>query len=236
MFYFRTTPFYTTDDKELRQFARVAKFRKTLEKAGVLFWQYDQPIEFERYVREHLIRQILEISASSSARRRGGATAKKRKAAASETSVVFMSAAREDMHRVVPIYRALADAGLRPWLDVQNLVPGERWELAIDTALKTADVFVPFMSPKWNSREYFKKEIAAALGIVSKGSRRLSIIPVRLEPISLPPSLAAYQWVDLSSDADAEKLVAAIHSIRRGKKPTGRRSSRSRTRRTIGAA
>jgi hypothetical protein len=45
MFYFRTAPFYTTNEKELSQFRKVVRFRKKLEKLGVLFWEYAQPLE-----------------------------------------------------------------------------------------------------------------------------------------------------------------------------------------------
>lgn len=38
MFYFRITPFYTTDLKELTQFRKVVEFRKALERLGVLYW------------------------------------------------------------------------------------------------------------------------------------------------------------------------------------------------------
>ena len=37
MFYFRTTPFYTTGDADIKQFQKVIKFRKKLEELGVLF-------------------------------------------------------------------------------------------------------------------------------------------------------------------------------------------------------
>jgi hypothetical protein len=61
MFYFRTSPFYTPDLSALAQFRKVAEFRKKLEKLGVLYWTYQTPLEFERNVREHLTRRVLEI-------------------------------------------------------------------------------------------------------------------------------------------------------------------------------
>jgi uncharacterized protein DUF4062 len=62
MFYFRSTPFYTTDLSGIAQFKKVIQFRKSLEQLGVLFWEYDTPLQFERNVREHLIRQIFQRS------------------------------------------------------------------------------------------------------------------------------------------------------------------------------
>ncbi len=40
MFYFRTAPFYPRDEKELSQIRKVIRFRKKLERLGVLFWGY----------------------------------------------------------------------------------------------------------------------------------------------------------------------------------------------------
>ena len=61
MFYFRTTPFYLDNDDEIVQFRKVAQFRHKLEKSGVLYWTYNSPLQFERFVREHLTRQIFNM-------------------------------------------------------------------------------------------------------------------------------------------------------------------------------
>lgn len=62
MFYFRTSPFYTTDLDEIDQFRKVVEFRQELTELGVFFWEYKHPLEFERYVREHLTKQIWRLS------------------------------------------------------------------------------------------------------------------------------------------------------------------------------
>src|SRR5262245_44491571 len=77
MFYFRRTPFYPSADAEVLQFRKVVAFRKKLEKGGVLFWEYETPLMFERNVREHLIRQILEVTGKAKAPK---ASAKKARA------------------------------------------------------------------------------------------------------------------------------------------------------------
>src|SRR5437868_3524790 len=47
MFYFKKTPFYSPNAKELDQFKKVIKFRDRVTKLGVLFSEYDEKIEFE---------------------------------------------------------------------------------------------------------------------------------------------------------------------------------------------
>jgi len=62
MFYFRRTPFYTSNVEDWSQFRKVITFRKKLEKLGAFFGEYEQSLGFERDVREHLTKQIWAIA------------------------------------------------------------------------------------------------------------------------------------------------------------------------------
>lgn len=114
MFYFRTTPFYTTNLQELAQFRKVVEFRKALEKLGVLYWTYDAPLQFERNVREHLIRQVLHVAEGASA-----TGPKEAKTPEGEGRVeprparpsVFIAYSHVDKGAVRSVYRALEAAG-----------------------------------------------------------------------------------------------------------------------------
>jgi len=212
MFYFRTTPFYPKDEKELTQIRKVLRFRKKLERLGVLFWEYDKPIDFERDVREHLIRQILEL------------TEKPVEEKPHTAPIVFMSTSREDSHRVAPVYNALSSAGFQPWLDVQNLLPGENWVASINNAIRKADFFLVFLSETSVSKTgYVQKEIRLALEQASMlPESEPYIIPVRLDAVEPPRELMRYQWVDLFSPDGLEKLVFAL---RAAQKAIGRRNN-----------
>lgn len=126
MFYFRTAPFYTTDLKELAQFRKVVEFRQALEKLGVLYWTYDAPLQFERNVREHLIRQILHVAEIPPVV--DGEEQRFRREAVVEPKPdrpsVFLAYSHFDKDRVRSVYRESQAAGFRTWLDEQNLVPG----------------------------------------------------------------------------------------------------------------
>lgn len=201
MFYFRKTPFYPKDEKELSQIRKVLKFRKKLEKLGVLFWEYQQPIDFERDVREHLIRQILEL------------TEKPKEQKIEEGPIVFMSSAREDRTRVEPIYKALRSAGFRPWLDVNDLLPGQDWKRSIHQTIEKADFFLVFISNDSVSKAGFvQQEISLVLNEISMRPEDQFIIPVRLDAIEPPRNLMQYQWVDLFSPQGIDKLVFALRA------------------------
>jgi hypothetical protein len=61
--------------------------------------------------------------------------------------LVFLSYAREDEARVVALYDGLAAAGFKPWLDKKDILPGEKWELAIERALRQAKTILICLSP-----------------------------------------------------------------------------------------
>jgi hypothetical protein len=134
MFYFRTKPFFTRDLGDVEQFANVIGFRTRLQENGVLFWEYSEPIEFERRFREHLTNQLIELAEPvESSRDR-------------EPPRVFLSYKRQDLRRVEPIYEALKADGLNPWIDVRDILAGRRWTSEIETAIRSADFFLTFVS------------------------------------------------------------------------------------------
>ncbi|MEK6300382.1 MAG: TIR domain-containing protein [Acidobacteriota bacterium] len=200
MFYFRTTPFYSTDREELSQFRKVIAFRKKLEKLGVLFWQYDQPLTFERDVREHLMRRVLELTEPKTPPKIVGLPR------------IFISSAREDVDRVSPVYKALVAAGFNPWMDIQDLLPGQDWVAEIQKTISHAHFFLFFISEaSVSKRGYLHKEISAAIRVLSKRhDGEPYIIPVRLDAVEPPRELMQYHWVDLFSSDGMEKLILAL--------------------------
>lgn len=203
MFYFRTTPFYSTDLKELAQFKKVVSFRRKLEKLGVLFWTYNDSIAFERDLRTHLTRQILQLTESTDQHKSKDELHPPR---------IFISGAREDAALITPFYRALVAAGFEPWMDVQDLSPGEDWMAEIAKRIESSDFFLPFLSDaSSNKTGYLQKERRLAIHTLATrtGSNRY-VIPVRLDPVEAPPELARFQWLDLYQPNGTERLVATI--------------------------
>ena len=50
---------------------------------------------------------------------------------------VFLSHNNADKPAVEELARRLAQAGLQPWLDTWNLIPGDPWQEAVEAALRT---------------------------------------------------------------------------------------------------
>lgn len=211
MFYFRKTPFYPANANELAQVKKVLQFRKKLEKLGVLFWEYQQPIDFERDVREHLTRQVLELTEEPIENIEG-------------TPVVFFSYAREDSASVKPIYKALKTAGFQTWLDVEDLAPGQLWQKEVEQTIQEADFILIFLSSKSVSKvgffqaewKYAFEQLELRNAMRSEKSKHRNIeqyiIPVRLDAVEPPRQLLKYQMVDLFSPQGMDKLIFALRA------------------------
>ena len=66
MFYFRTTPYRPTSE-DAEQLPRIFAFRALLKQRGALWWEYDDPDDFERKVREHLHHELRRMTAPDGA-------------------------------------------------------------------------------------------------------------------------------------------------------------------------
>lgn len=218
MFYFRTQPFFTTDVNEARQFAKVLEFRRKLQKAGVLFWDYGEPLEFERRFREHLTNQVIELA--------GPHAAPPYAATPFESPKIFLSYKRQDLVRVEPIYEALKAAGCRPWIDVRDILPGREWVREIGIAIRSADFFITFVSRNSVDKRVRSETgftVGSEIDIARKQAEEAAqaapdmapspwsyVIPVRLDPVTPPYELAQLQWIDVFAQEDAERLVQTI--------------------------
>jgi cold shock CspA family protein len=139
------------------------------------------------------------------------------------TDSVFISYAKEDQHAAVRLYRALKDAGVNPWLDIFDLVPGQLWAREIEKAISHSSYFIAIQSSRSvGKRGHVQKELRRALEIAEEYPEdKLYIIPVRLEECE--PSFRALQKlhrVDLFPKyEDGINALLQVFSYRVGEKP-----------------
>jgi len=137
---------------------------------------------------------------------------------------VFLSHNSADKPAVGTLARRLVEAGLTPWLDTWNLVPGEPWQEAIEEALDACQTVAVFLGPS-GIGSWENEEMRSALEErVRDKSRR--VIPVLLpgapDPREkpLPRFLRRLTWVDFRGGLDDEdafrRLVAGIRGLSPG--------------------
>jgi len=215
MFYFCKRPFYSTHVDELKQFGKVVKFRRALERLGVLYWEYDSPLEFERRLREHLIRQILDVRtlAKKAITKAGTKSISAKRVRYPSTKSVFFSYVHSDKSRVREIATDLKIAGLNVWLDEDELLPGQDWLQKIEEAIKQSDAMLVFVSKNTKERpgSFYQELKIIHRNLRLARNRKPRLIPVRLDPVVPPFDLKNYMWVDVFSKEQIPSLVEAIY-------------------------
>lgn len=127
---------------------------------------------------------------------------------------VFLCHSSSDKPKIREIYKRLVEVGIDPWLDEENLLPGQDWEFEIRRAVKDTDVVVVCISQNSVTKIGFvQKEIKFALDIADEQPEgTVFIIPLRLDNCTVPERLKRWHWVDYESTTGFDRLVAAFKS------------------------
>ena len=125
---------------------------------------------------------------------------------------VFLCHSSGDKPVVRSLYRRLLSEGISPWLDEENLVPGQLWEAEIAKAVRASDIVLICLSRSSITREgYVQRELRFALDVADeKPEGSLYLIPLRLEDCEVPERLRRWQWVDFFEESGYEKLIKAF--------------------------
>jgi energy-coupling factor transporter ATP-binding protein EcfA2 len=142
---------------------------------------------------------------------------------------VFLSHNSADKPAVEELARRLVKAGIRPWLDTWNLIPGEPWQEAIEEALERCATCAVFVGPS-GTGPWQNEEMRAAIDRrVRESEGRFRVIPVVLpgaergERSRLPTFLVATTWVEFRRSLDDEdafhRLLSGIRGVEPGPSP-----------------
>lgn len=126
---------------------------------------------------------------------------------------VFISYAREDRERALGICARLVQDGHSPWIDVNELLPGQNWEAEIERAFKDADVVVLLLSKRSVSKRGFvRREANDAMDRLRYKLRTdVYVIPLLLEPCEVPEEIASrLHYIALAEDGAWERVQAAL--------------------------
>ena len=128
---------------------------------------------------------------------------------------LFLSHNSRDKPAVEALAYALLDAGVRPWLDKWDLVPGRSWQQGIVDALRDAHA-VAVCVGEHGMGHVQSPEMEAALDRAWRDQTR-PVIPVLLPGAAVHPELPDFlrlrTWIDLReglTDARVRQLVTAV--------------------------
>ncbi len=133
---------------------------------------------------------------------------------------IFIAHAKEDKPAVQRLYRELKARGFEPWLDVEDLLPGQNWKVEIPKIIINAAAFLACLSSRSVAKVgYVQEEYRMALAACGqRPPSTIYVIPVRLDDCEVPdlqvPGLAArmrdYHWTDLFADNGFDRLVRSL--------------------------
>ncbi len=125
---------------------------------------------------------------------------------------VFLCHRSKDKKVIKELHDRLREDGFWPWLDIEAIPHGQRWEDFIEEAIKGSDAVLICLSRRVNSKAgYVTKEIELALAEAKKKAKSsILLVPVRLEECVIPKTLSDREWTDLFQPDGYEKLASAM--------------------------
>jgi hypothetical protein len=133
---------------------------------------------------------------------------------------IFIAHASEDKPEIRELYGKLKAAGYQPWLDEEDLLPGQNWREEIPKALKNSDLFLACLSStSISKRGYIQREFKMAMEMLAEfPPGNIYLIPLKLDDCQIPDlnqseyglNLRDIQWLDYYQPNGFEKLIKAI--------------------------
>ncbi len=101
---------------------------------------------------------------------------------------------------------------MKPWLDEEDLLPGQDWANEIPKAVRAADMVIVCLSASSVTKAGFvQKEIKYALDAADEQPEdTIYLIPLRLEDCDVPERLRRWHWVDYFEERGFERLMRSI--------------------------
>lgn len=125
---------------------------------------------------------------------------------------VFLCHAREDKEEVKKIYSWLKSVGHVPWLDDEDLLPGQAWEAEIKKAVGKCHAILVCLSQRCvNKTGFVQKEMRLALEAAELRPRsKIFLIPARLDACDVPEEFSGRQFIDVFKPGWEDRLMKAL--------------------------
>jgi hypothetical protein len=127
---------------------------------------------------------------------------------------VFLCHGSEDKPMVRNIYSLLREDGVRPWLDEEEILPGQDWDSEIRRAVRQSHAILVCLSSSSVRKEgYLQKEMRLALDVADeKPDGTIFIIPVKFDDCELPERLRHWQWVDWRGENAYARILRSLQA------------------------
>jgi hypothetical protein len=131
---------------------------------------------------------------------------------------VFLCHSSADKPAVRELYQKLrAEPWIDPWLDEEELYPGQDWNMEIEKAVEAADAIIVCLTKSSITKEgYVQRELRIVLDFADyKPEGTLYIMPVRLEECEPPRRLRVWQYADYFESQRERAFQRLLVSLKR---------------------
>jgi len=136
----------------------------------------------------------------------------------------FLAHASADVALARQLYARLAAAGVRCFLDAEDLLPGDEWDLVIPRAQRAAAATIVLVPPAYDAAYYLRVEVHAAIALGRQPGSEHRLVPVFVDgpPNPMPYGIGLKQGLDLAKlgmDEVVSQLVALAGKLGGGGTP-----------------
>jgi hypothetical protein len=124
-----------------------------------------------------------------------------------EEPKIFFSYARADAEFVLRLAKDLRSAGINLWVDQLDIRAGDRWDSAVERALKRCPYLLVILSPASVASHNVMDEVSVAL------ETKKRIVPVHYRDCEIPFRLKRLQYIDFRGDYNSgfTQLLSALN-------------------------
>ena len=106
----------------------------------------------------------------------------------------FLSYARADAPFALRLADDLRASGVDLWIDQRDIAPSQRWDRAVEAALRDCVAVVVVLSPRSVASENVLDEIGFTI------DSRKDVVPLLYEPCDVPMRISRMQRIDFTGD------------------------------------
>ncbi|MFI8531396.1 toll/interleukin-1 receptor domain-containing protein [Streptomyces aquilus] len=128
---------------------------------------------------------------------------------------IFLCHSSGDKEDVRRLRTQLLSAGFQPWLDEEDILPGQDWDREIRRAIRACDLVLVCLSRASVTKTgYVQKEIRIVLDEADhQPEGAVYVIPARLEDCEVPERLQRWHRVDLFTQGGYDRLLKSLAAV-----------------------
>ncbi|MBE8471360.1 toll/interleukin-1 receptor domain-containing protein [Streptomyces justiciae] len=128
---------------------------------------------------------------------------------------IFLCHSSGDKEHVRRLRTRLLSAGFQPWLDEEDILPGQDWDREIRRAIRASDLVLVCLSRASVTKTgYVQKEIGLVLDFADhQPEGTIYVIPARLEDCEVPERLQRWHRVDLFTEGGFSRLLRSLAAV-----------------------